>query len=106
MKITGKVFKKLEKESGMSKSQNYFEKQTLVLSTGESSKIAIDFFGESKCKKLEGVKEGDFVEVNCFIESRPGSPDDPMERWFTQVNGSSILLYRKMETSGQTEIGD
>ena len=104
MKITGKVFKKLDKESGLSKSQNYFEKQTLVVNQGETSKVAIEFFGESKCKKLEEVKEGDFVEVTCFIESRPGSPDDAQERWFTQVNGSSISVFRKVESASQTEM--
>lgn len=94
MKTLGKVLKIYPKEEGMSKSENYFCKQTIVVEEGDR-KLAIEFFGEKKVKKLEEVSVGELVEVTFFIESRPYE-NDQQERWFTTLNGSSLTRFVKI----------
>lgn len=94
MEFFGKVFKVLPKEEGLSKAENYYTKQTVVVTSGDEKKVAIDFFGEKKVAQLTNIKEGDIVLVHYQIESRP-IEKDVAERWFTSINGVHIRKYVK-----------
>lgn len=99
MGIFGKVFKVLPKEEGLSKAENYFSKQTVIITNDSEKKIAVDFFGDKKVAQLKNIKEGDIVQVHFNIESRPIEKDFA-ERWFTSING---VFIRKFVEDGNVE---
>lgn len=59
--------------------------------------MAITFFGERRVAKLSELKVGDMVKVYATVKSRSG--DDQGERWYTTVDGSTIvvLLPQKLQ---------
>ena len=72
MEVKGKLIKKLEPEAGTSKAGKAWEKQTVVVDTGEkfNNIIAVSAFGEDKLKHLNKLKEGMTVAILCNVYSR------------------------------------
>ena len=72
MELKGKVVKKLAVESGISKSEKVWKKQTVVINTGAdyNPEIAITAFGDEKLKDLDKLSVGDEVMIKCNISSR------------------------------------
>ena len=71
MEITGKIIKKLDVESGISKAGKEWQKQSiLVEQSGEYNKeVVISFFGD-KMKSIRDVEEGSEVNVSINLSSR------------------------------------
>ena len=71
MEVKGKLIKKLEVQSGISKAGKDWKKQTVVIDTGEdfNNIIAISAFGD-KLEQLEDLKEGMNVAISCNVYSR------------------------------------
>ena len=72
MDITGKLVKKLQAEAGTSKAGKPWEKQTVVIDTGNdfNNLIAVSAFGEDKIKHLNKLEVGMEVTILCNVYSR------------------------------------
>lgn len=72
MEITGKLVKKLQAEAGTSKAGKAWEKQTIVIDTGNdfNNLIAVSAFGEDKIKHLNKLEVGMDVAIMCNVYSR------------------------------------
>lgn len=94
MNITGKVIKKLEKQTGES-SRGQWQKQDVVIETaGEYPKtISISCWGE-RVNELEKVDIGANLTAHISIESREYN-----ERWYTDVRAWKLDFeeYQKVE---------
>ena len=72
MEITGKIIKFLDLESGTSKSGKEWQKQTVVIDSGDefNNLTAISAFGDDKIKRLNKLDIGMTVAIMCNIYSR------------------------------------
>jgi len=89
MEVKGKLVKMLKLETGVSKSGKEWQKQTVVIDTGEefNNLIAVSAFGEDKIKDLNKLQEGMSVSILCNVYSREykGKYYHNIEGyWFTQ----------------------
>ena len=82
MDIRGKIIKKFEMQSGVSKSGSEWFKQEYVLETNEQypKKVFFDFWGE-KAKTYQ-INEGETIILSFDVESREFNG-----RWYTTVRG-------------------
>ena len=82
MDIRGKIIKKFDMQSGISKSGSEWVKQEYVLETNEQypKKIFFDFWGE-KAKTYQ-INEGETIILSFDVESREFNG-----RWYTTVRG-------------------
>ena len=90
MEVKGKLVKKLEVESGISKSEKVWKKQTVVVDTGAeyNPEIAITAFGDDKLKDLDKLSVGDSVFIKCNVSSREykGKYFHNIDGWFFSKN--------------------
>ena len=72
MEVSGKLVKKFEVESGISKSEKVWKKQTVVIDTGGefNNEIAVSAFGDEKLKSLDKLEVGMEVKILCNVYSR------------------------------------
>ena len=72
MEVKGTLVKKLDVESGISKSEKVWKKQTVVVDTGAeyNPEIAVTAFGDEKIKDLNKLSVGDEVLIKCNVSSR------------------------------------
>ena len=72
MEVKGKLVKKLEVESGISKSEKAWQKQTCVIDTGGdfNNEVAVSAFGDEKLKSLNKLEVGMDVVILCNVYSR------------------------------------
>lgn len=84
MEVKGKLVKKLEVESGISKSEKVWKKQTVVIDTGAeyNPEIAITAFGDEKLRDLDKLSVGDSVLIKCNVSSREYNG-----RYFHNIDG-------------------
>jgi hypothetical protein len=84
MDVKGKLVKKLEIESGISKSEKVWKKQTVVIDTGAdyNPEIAITAFGDEKLRDLDKLSVGDSVLIKCNVSSREYNG-----RYFHNIDG-------------------
>ena len=84
MDVKGKLVKKLDVESGISKSEKVWKKQTVVIDTGAeyNPEIAIQAFGDEKIKDLNKLSVGDEVSIKCNVYSREYNG-----RYFHNIDG-------------------
>jgi hypothetical protein len=72
MNIIGKLIKKLDRETGVSKTGKTWEKQSILVEqagTDYNKEVVISFFGD-KIKSLRDVEEGTDVSVSINLSSR------------------------------------
>ena len=98
MEINGKLIKKFDIESGISKAGKEWQKQSiLVEQAGDYNKeVVISFFGD-KIKSIRDIDEGSEVSVSINLSSREfnGKYYHNIDGWFCAVKGQ--------ETVGATE---
>ena len=84
MDVKGKLVKKLDVESGISKSEKVWKKQTVVIDTGAeyNPEIAITAFGDEKLRDLDKLSVGDSVLIKCNVSSREYNG-----RYFHNIDG-------------------
>ena len=84
MEVKGKLVKKLEVESGISKSEKVWKKQTAVIDTGAeyNPEIAVTVFGDEKLKQLNKLEVGMDVVILCNVSSREYNG-----RYFHNIDG-------------------
>ena len=92
--VKGKVVKKLAVESGMSKSEKEWKKQTIVINTGAdyNPEIAVQAFGDDKIKELDKLNVGDSVLIKCNVSSREYNG-----RYFHNIDGWFFTKNTKQE---------
>jgi len=85
--IKGKLSKKLPIESGTTKADKEWKKQSIVIDTEAQFNplVAISFFGDDKIKMLEKYKEGQSVDVGINISSREFNG-----KWYHSIDGWKI----------------
>lgn len=71
MEIKGKLVKMLDLESGISKSGKEWQKQTVVIDSGDefNNLTAVSAFGEDKIKNLNKLQVGMTVTILCNVYS-------------------------------------
>lgn len=86
MEVKGKVFRNLEKETGVSKAGKEWQKQSIVLDTGDqfNPHVAISFFGE-KTELLKDLQKGQEVTVSVNLSSREHDG-----KWYNSIDGWKI----------------
>ena len=84
MEVKGKLVKKLPVESGISKSEKQWKKQTVVVDTGAeyNPEIAVTAFGDEKLNDLDKLSVGDEVLIKCNVSSREYNG-----RYFHNIDG-------------------
>ena len=72
LSIKGKLTKKLDVESGVSKAGKEWKKQSFIIDTGSqyNSEICFQLFGEEKIDILNNHNEGDEILVSFNLSSR------------------------------------
>ena len=83
MEVTGKLVKKLELETGTSKAGKEWQKQSIVIDTGDefNNLIAVSAFGD-KLKQMNKLEVGMEVSVLCNVYSREYNG-----RYFHNIDG-------------------
>ena len=96
MEVKGKLVKKLDIESGISKSEKVWKKQTVVIDTGGefNNEIAVSAFGDEKLKSLDKLEVGMEVKILCNVYSREYNG-----RYFHNIDG-----YWFVKTTPETAI--
>tara|TARA_R110000822_G_scaffold205419_3_gene341949 strand:+ start:4968 stop:5294 length:327 start_codon:yes stop_codon:yes gene_type:complete len=71
MEITGKLIKKLKLESGTSKSGKEWQKQEIILNTGNeyNPEVCITAFGKDKIDSMNKLEIGMTVAILCNVYS-------------------------------------
>jgi len=84
MEVKGTLVKKLAVESGISKSEKVWKKQTVVIDTGAeyNPEIAITAFGDERLRDLDKLSVGDEVSIKCNVSSREYNG-----RYFHNIDG-------------------
>ena len=98
MNVIGKLIKKLDRETGVSKAGKSFEKQSILVEqsgTEYNKEVAISFFGD-KIKSLRDIEVGSDVNVSVNLSSREYNG-----KYFHNINGWSIAQLGQ-ETVGKT----
>ena len=95
MEIIGKLTKKLERETGVSKEGKPFEKQFILVEqvgTDYNKEVAISFFGD-KIKKLRDIEVGSDVSVSINLSSREynGKYYHNIDGWFIAKLGQETV---------------
>ena len=95
MQIIGKLTKKLDRETGTSKSGKSWEKQdVLIEQTGATfnKEVVVTFFGD-KIKSLRDIEEGSEVNVSINLSSREynGKYYHNIDGWFIAKMGEETV---------------
>ena len=99
MNVIGKLIKKLERETGVSKSGKTWEKQDILVEqagTEFNKEVVITFFGD-KMKSIRDVEEGSDVNVSVNLSSREYNG-----KYFHNIDGWACAKLGE-ETVGETE---
>lgn len=96
MQVKGNVIQILKTESGVSRAGNEWKKQEFVIETNEQfpKKICFSLFGD-KISLLDGISEGQEIEVYFSIESR-----DFNGKWYHNINAWKIDRAAAAPTGG------
>ena len=94
MEVKGKLVKKLAVESGISKSEKVWKKQTVVIDTGGefNNEIAVSAFGDEKLESLDKLEVGMKVKILCNVYSREYNG-----RYFHNIDGYHFTKNTRAE---------
>ena len=83
MEITGKLIKKFDIESGISKAGKEWNKQSILIEQNSefNKEVVISAFGD-KIQSIKNLEEGDSLKVLCNIYSREYNG-----RYFHNIDG-------------------
>jgi len=101
MNVIGKLIKKLDRETGVSKTGKTWEKQSILVEQNAefNKEVVISFFGD-KIKSIRDIEEGSDVSVSINLSSREynGKYYHNIDGWFIAKLGQ--------ETVGETPEDD
>ena len=95
MNVIGKLIKKLDVESGTSKTGKEWQKQSILVEqfgTDYNKEVVISFFGD-KMKSIRDIQEGSDVSVSINLSSRQfnGKYYHSIDGWFCAVTGKETV---------------
>tara|TARA_R110002020_G_scaffold130099_2_gene291169 strand:+ start:665 stop:982 length:318 start_codon:yes stop_codon:yes gene_type:complete len=95
MNVIGKLIKKLERETGVSKSGKTWEKQSIIVEqsgTEYNKEVVISFFGD-KIKSIKDIDVGSDVNVSINLSSREynGKYYHNIDGWFVAKLGEETV---------------
>ena len=94
MDIKGKLVKKLDKETGVSKSGKTWEKQSIMVEQNVdfNKEVVISFFGD-KIKSIRDIEIGSDVSVSINLSSREynGKYFHNIDGWFMAKLGEETV---------------
>jgi len=95
MNVIGKLIKKLDVESGISKTGKEWKKQSILVEqsgTDYNKEIVISFFGD-KIKSLRDIQEGSDVNISINLSSREynGRYYHNIDGWFIAKMGEETV---------------
>ena len=94
MNVIGKLIKKLDRETGVSKTGKTWEKQSILVeqNTDYNKEVAISFFGD-KIKSLRDIEVGSDVNVSINLSSREynGKYYHNIDGWFIAKEGQETV---------------
>tara|TARA_R110001583_G_scaffold84971_1_gene223005 strand:- start:120 stop:434 length:315 start_codon:yes stop_codon:yes gene_type:complete len=95
MTITGKLVQKLPLESGISKSEKEWKKQSILIEqsgTDYNKEVVVSFFGD-KIKNLRDIEIGSDVSVSINLSSREynGKYYHNIDGWFIAKLGEETV---------------
>ena len=94
MTITGKLIKKLERETGVSKTGKTWEKQSILVeqNTEYNKEVVITFFGD-RIKSIRDIEVGSDVSVSINLSSREfnGKYYHNIDGWFISKLGQETV---------------
>ena len=94
MNVIGKLTKKLERETGVSKTGKTWEKQSIIIeqNTDYNKEVVISFFGD-KIKSIRDIEEGSDVNVSVNLSSREynGKYYHNIDGWFIAKLGQETV---------------
>ena len=95
MNVIGKLIKKIERETGVSKTGKTWEKQSILVEqtgTDYNKEVVISFFGD-KIKSIRDVKEGSNINVSVNLSSREfnGKYYHNIDGWFCAELGAETV---------------
>jgi len=112
MNIIGKLVKKLERETGVSKAGKSFEKQSIMVEQNVDYKkeVVITFFGD-KIKSLRDIEVGSDVNVSINLSSREynGKYYHNIDGWFIaklgqETVGKNLLDNKDTMLNGESDL--
>jgi hypothetical protein len=98
MQIIGKLVKKLDRETGTSKSGKSWEKQSILIEqagTEYNKEVVVSFFGD-KVKSIRDLQEGAEVNVSINLSSREynGKYYHNIDGWFIAKIGEETVASK------------
>jgi len=101
MEVTGKLVKKLDLETGTSKAGKEWQKQSIVIDTGNdfNNEVCISAFGD-KVGQMNKLEIGMEVSVLCNVYSREYNG-----RYFHNINGY-FFTNQSNKPSGKIQNGE
>ena len=94
MNVIGKLVKKLQRETGVSKSGKTWEKQSILVEQNAefNKEVVISFFGD-KIKSIRDIEEGSDVNVSINLSSREynGKYYHNIDGWFIAKLGQETV---------------
>ena len=94
MNVIGKLIKKLERETGVSKTGKTWEKQSILVEQNAefNKEVVISFFGD-KIKSIRDIEEGSDVNVSINLSSREfnGKYYHNIDGWFIAKLGQETV---------------
>ena len=95
MNIIGKLVKKLERETGVSKTGKAWEKQSIIVEqsgTDYNKEVVVTFFGD-KIKSIRDIEVGSDVNVSINLSSREynGKYYHNIQGWFCAKLGEETV---------------
>ena len=96
MQITGKLVKKLDRETGTSNAGKSWEKMSILIEqagTEYNKEVVVSFFGYDKVKSLRDIQEGSEVNVSINLSSREfkGKYYHNIDGWFIAKMGEETV---------------
>lgn len=97
MEVKGKIVKKLEVQSGISKAGKDWKKQTVVVDTGDdfNNIIAVSAFGD-KVEQLDKLQEGMNVIISCNVYSR-----EYKGKYYHNIDGYWFVQQENKQTKNE-----
>lgn len=95
MELKGKIIKTLKLESGVSKAGKEWQKQSVVIDTGEdfNNIVCVSAFGD-KVNKISNLEEGTNLTILCNVYSR-----EYKGRYYHNIDGYSFKVNSKASLS-------
>jgi len=103
MEVKGKLVKKLALESGISKTEKAWQKQTCVIDTGGdfNNEVAVSAFGDEKLKSLNKLEVGMDVVILCNVYSR-----EYKGKYYHNIDGYHFTSNSKAEAPVSAQSDD